>query len=181
MKNIRILLVLLSLLPACVMPQQRKAVETSTDILMFLPAVAGAGLSIAKADYDGLLQLVESGATAVAAAYLLKYTVSKQRPDGSDNHSFPSNHAGVAFAGATYLGRRYGWGYGAAGCAVASYVAWGRVHSRRHDTLDVLAGAAIGVCSALLYTRPYAREHNMSLAPVVLPDGGCALCFSMNF
>lgn len=181
MIKIRLVTFILALLPACVMSQQRKAVESSTDILMFLPSAAGAALSIAKADYDGLLQLVESGATAVAAAYVLKYTVSKRRPDGSDNRSFPSNHSGVAFAGATFLGRRYGWGYGAAGCALASYVAWGRVYSRRHDTLDVLAGAAIGVCSALIYTHPYAREHNMSLAPMLMSDGGCALCFSMNF
>ena len=82
--------------------QSRRAVELSTDVTMFVPSVAGAVVAIVEKDYEGMWQLVGSGATSIAAAYALKYTISKERPDGSDNHSFPSNHAGVAFAGATF-------------------------------------------------------------------------------
>lgn len=161
--------------------QSRDVVKTSTDVLMFLPGAVGAGVSLFKGDYKGFYQLVGSGATAVATSYILKYTVKKERPDGSDNKSFPSNHTAAAFAGAAYLQRRYGWEWGAPAYAVSAYVAWGRVYSKRHDFWDVLAGAAIGVGSAYIYTRPFAREHNVVLGPSFAPDGTPAIYFSMNF
>lgn len=161
--------------------QNRSVVETSTDVLMFLPGAVGAGVSLLKNDTKGFWQLAGSGVTAVATSYLLKYTIHKKRPDGSDNKSFPSNHTAVAFAGAAYLQRRYGWEWGAPAYAVGAYVAWGRVYAKRHDFWDVLAGAAIGVGSAYIYTRPFAREHNIVVGPSFTPDGAPALYFSMNF
>ncbi len=161
--------------------QNREAIETSTDILMFAPAAVGMGIAAIKNDYRGMLQLVEGCATSVAASYLLKYTVKKQRPDGSDNHSFPSNHTGFAFAGATFLQRRYGWQWGVPAYLAATYVGWGRVYSKRHDTWDVLAGAAIGVGSAFLFTKPFTERHNVVLVPFIAPNVDCGVCFSMNF
>lgn len=170
-----------SLCPVTAWAQSRKAVDTSTDILMFAPGAAGACVSLLKGDYKGLLQLAESGATAVAASYLLKHVVKKERPDGSDNKSFPSNHATAAFAGAAFLQRRYGWKYGIPAYAVSTYVAWGRVYAKKHDFWDVLAGAAIGAGCAYIYTRPFAAEHRVAIAPALTPDGGPAIYFSISF
>lgn len=161
--------------------QSRDVVETATDVSMFMPAATGACVALFERDYDGLIRLVKSGATAVATAYLLKYTVKKHRPDGSDTHSFPSNHAGVAFAGATYLLRRYGWKWGAPAYVVAVGVGGGRIYSKRHDVWDVLTGAAIGVGSAWLFTKPFVREHNTVLFPFFSGDGDYGVCFSMSF
>ena len=180
MKRIIYILILFAVLPVCSRAQSRSAVETSTDILMFLPSGVGGVVSLAEGDYKGLLQHLESGALTVATTYLLKYTVKKRRPDGSDNHSFPSNHTGVAFVGASFLQQRYGWKWGAPAYAVAAYVGWGRVYCKQHDAWDVLAGAAIGTASAVLLTTPYARKHNISLSPFAIPDGGCGVHFSMN-
>lgn len=73
------------------------------------------------------------------------------RPDGTDNHSFPSGHTAVAFCGATTLMHEYRkvspW-IGVAGYAVATIVAVDRVRRNRHHWGDVVAGAAIGVASA---------------------------------
>lgn len=168
---------------AMVMPshaQNRSAVETSTDILMFLPGAAGVCISLLKNDSEGFWQLAESGATAIAASYLLKYTIKKERPDGSDMHSFPSNHVATSFAGAAFLQRRYGWAYGIPAYAVSAYVAWGRVYSKRHDWWDVLAGAAVGVGSAYIYTRPFSQKHDVVIAPSFTPDGGPGIYFSMS-
>jgi membrane-associated phospholipid phosphatase len=85
----------------------------------------------------------------------------------------------VAFSGATFLQRRYGWKLGVPAYAVSTYVAWGRVYSKRHDVWDVLAGAAIGVGSALVFTRPFAEKHNVTLAPIAWPEGG-GVMFTMN-
>lgn len=173
-------LFLFLLLPGGSTAQNYRGVELSTDVAMFAPAAVGAGAAIVKGDYKGLLQLGESLVASVAVSYALKYTINKKRPDGSDNHSFPSNHTGFSFAGATYLQQRYGWQWGVPAYLVSGYVAWGRLYSKRHDIWDVLAGAAIGVGSGLLFTTPFAKKHNVQLSPVVTSDGGCGIYFSMT-
>ena len=159
--------------------QSRNDVKKSTDIVMLLPSAMGVAATIVEKDSKGLLQLVESEAASVAVAYLLKYTVEKERPDGSDMHSFPSNHMGVAVSGATFLQRRYGWKLGVPAYALSTYVAWGRVYAKRHDVWDVLAGTAIGIGSALVFTCPFAEKKNIVVAPMAWPDGG-GLMFTMN-
>lgn len=173
---------LLILLSVCVSSaQSRRAVDVSTDVLMFAPGVVGAGVALFRGDYKGLVQLAESGATAVAASYLLKHIIKKERPDGSDKKAFPSNHTATAFAGAAFLQRRYGWWYGAPAYAVSAYVAWGRVYAKKHDFWDVLAGGVIGAGSAYLYTRPFAKKHNVVMGPSFTPDGTPGIYFSMCF
>ncbi|MBR5812998.1 MAG: phosphatase PAP2 family protein [Bacteroidaceae bacterium] len=164
-----------------VQAQGRKAVELSTDIAMFAPAAVGAGVALVKGDYKGLLQLGEALAVSVATSYALKYVVKKERPDGSDLHSFPSNHTGFSFAGATFLLRRYGWQWGVPAYLVGGYVAWGRVYAKRHDVWDVLAGAAIGVGSGFLFSTPFAKRHDLVVSPTVNHEGNCGIYFSMKF
>ena len=179
--RLKILLLLVAFFSVqTVSAQSRDGVKKSTDIVMLLPGAVGVTAALIEGDRKGLLQLVESEATSVAMAYLLKYTVRKERPDGSDMHSFPSNHTGIAMAGSTFLQRRYGWKLGVPAYAVSTYVAWGRIYSKRHDVWDVLAGAAIGAGSALIFTRPFKENDNIVLAPVAWPDGG-GLMFSMTF
>ena len=52
----------------------------------------------------------------------LKYTVRRERPDGSNNKSFPSGHSASAFATATVLHRHYGWKIGVPAYALGGYV-----------------------------------------------------------
>ncbi len=181
MKRVIFLISLLFLLSSMANAQSRKAVETSTDIAMFAPAAVGAGVAFVKGDYKGLLQLGESLVASVAVSYALKYTVKKERPDGSDFRSFPSNHTGFSFSGATFLLKRYGWEWGVPAYLLSGYVAWGRVYAERHDAWDVLAGAAIGVGSGLLFTTPFARKHDVVVSPAVNNEGGCGVYFSMKF
>ena len=125
---------------ATLQAQPRKAVEKSTDVLMFAPSAAGLAATLVLKDYKGTGQLALGAATSLATTLLIKYTVSKERPDGSDDHSFPSNHTAVAFQGASFIQRRYGWKYGLPAYVVSTYVAWGRVFARKHDCWDVLVG-----------------------------------------
>jgi len=141
----------------------------------------GGVISLIEGDKNGLVQLVGSGAASVAAAYALKYTVKKERPDGSDSHSFPSNHAGVAFMGATFIQQRYGWKYALPAYAISGYVAWGRVYARRHDAWDVLAGAALGTGCAALLTTPFVRKYNISVVPYATQHGGAGVHLSATF
>lgn len=151
----------------------QKGVKISTDvILVAMPVATLAGVLIEQ-DWQGLKQGALTAVTSLGATYLLKYTVREWRPDHSDRHSFPSGHTSSTFATATFLQRRYGWKLGVPAYALATYVGWGRVFSKRHHWWDVVAGAAIGAGSALIYTRPFAKKHEVEICGGCTVDGGC--------
>ncbi len=93
-------------------------------------------------------------ALTAAVTYGLKYTISESAPNG-DSHSFPSAHTSLSFTSAEFLRKRYGWEYGIPAYVAATFVAVSRVEAKDHYTHDVLAGAAIGIASGYLFTRPY--------------------------
>lgn len=129
-------------------------IQTAGDILQFvIPATAG-GLTLGYADYKGTLQFGESFAVTEGVTYGLKYTVNETRPNGG-SQSFPSGHTSVSFCGAEFIRKRYGWQLGVPAYAAASFVAYSRVESNEHYPHDVIAGAAIGILSSFIFTKPY--------------------------
>lgn len=181
-----ILLLTLSCLSLSLNAQQievtgsRKAVRTSGDVGAFLLPVAGLTAILINKDWQGLKQGVFAGATTLGVTYALKYIVKKDRPDHSDRHSFPSMHTSVSFTAASFIQRRYGWKWGIPAYVVSSYVGWSRVYGKKHDWWDVAAGAAIGIGSSYIFTRPFAKKHNLTLSPVA-GDGHCGFYASMQF
>ena len=160
--------------------KSQKGVAVSTDVFAIALPVSALTLTLVKKDWKGLLQGVETAAVTAAATLILKYSVKEWRPDHSNQHSFPSGHTAVSFATAAYLQRRYGWAYGAPAYALSCYVGWGRIYSKKHHWYDVLAGAAIGAGSAYIFTKPFARKHNLQIAPVT--DGETiGIYASLNF
>jgi membrane-associated phospholipid phosphatase len=128
-------------------------IATAGDILQFvLPATAG-GLTLGYRDWQGTWQLGESAGVTLGATYALKYSVNETRPNGG-SESFPSGHSSISFCAAEFMRKRYGWEYGVPAYAAASFVAYSRVESGEHYAHDVIAGAAIGIASSYLFTRP---------------------------
>lgn len=149
----------------------QNGVRVSTDVaVVALPVAALAGVLIER-DWEGLKQGALSGVTMLGATYILKYAIKEDRPDHSNKHSFPSGHTGTSFATATFLQRRYGWKVGVPAYVVATYVGWGRVYAKKHHWWDVLAGAAIGAGSSLIYTRPFAKKYDLVFEPSATPTG----------
>ena len=85
----------------------RKAIRTSGDVLVFITPVASLATVLATQDWQGLKQGVFTGVTTLGVTYALKYLVKKERPDFSDNHSFPSMHMRYlpTWVGAGSMGR----------------------------------------------------------------------------
>ena len=164
------------------LPQVGRAqfVEKSTDVLCLVPSATAVVLTLVNKDEKGLKQFALSTLTSAALSYGMEACIKKERPDGDGMHSMPSTHTMIAFSGASFLQRRYGWKWGAPAYAVATYVAWGRVHSKRHDVWDVLAGTAIGVGATYVFTRPFMKGTDVVISPSVIDDAKC-LSVSITF
>lgn len=133
-------------------------IETAGDVLRFVLPATAAGMTLGYRDGQGAIQLGESLAVTMAATYALKYGIDEKRPNGR-SRSFPSNYASVSFSAAEFIRKRYGWEYGVPAYAAASFVAYSRVESNQHHPHDVIAGAAIGILSSYLFTKPYNGWH----------------------
>jgi membrane-associated phospholipid phosphatase len=109
-------------------------------------------------------------------AQVVKFTVQRERPDGSNSQSFPSGHAASAFATAGVLSRHYGWKAGVPAYAFGSYVALARMAWNRHHASDVVMGAGLGIASARTVTMKVAgSKFNMGVQPQV---GGASVNFT---
>ena len=94
---------------------------------------------------------------SVGVAYVgktaLKAMIKEERPDHTDNKSFPSGHAAMAFAAARSIDKEFRkesiW-IPIAGYAAATAVGIERIASDRHHWYDVVAGAAVGYGAAEL-------------------------------
>jgi len=150
--------------------------------LRFVPGVAFYGLNLAGvkskhsvADGTGLYVLSE--AIMGVSTFTVKHAADRNRPDGSNNYSFPSGHTASAFASAEFLNQEYRdvspW-IGYAGYAVATATGAFRLYNNRHWVSDVVAGAGFGIASTkvayLLYPHlkrmlSGAKNTNVSLVP----------------
>ena len=140
---------------------------------------AAAITTLSKSDGTGLAQGMKTAGTTVLAVEALKALVPEQRPDGSDDRSFPSEHTALAFAAATYFDVRYGQEYRAYvpvmyGLAALTGVA--RVQAKKHFAKDVIAGAVVGFGIAHVFTTP--DNSQVALAPA---ERGVSLTYTKRF
>ena len=119
------------------------------------------------------MDLLRAQIVTTALVQPLKFATGRERPDASNNHSFPSGHAAITFAGATVLERHLGWRKSALAYALATYVAASRLHDNRHYLSDVAFGAAVGTIAGRTVTQ-HGRDV-WTVAPVSVPGGGVAI------
>ena len=114
--------------------------------------------------------IFRSQVVSQALVQTIKPLVSRERPDGSNFHSFPSGHSATSFATATVLQNNLGWKWGVPAYAVATLTAASRVNRQRHYLSDVVFGATIGIVSARAVTVGR-KDLKFALAPAVTHDG----------
>lgn len=153
--------------------------QTIGDVILFALPAATVGTSLIIGDEKGAWQFTKGLLLTTGVTYGLKLSINKQRPDMSNDNSFPSGHTSTVFHSAGYVHRRYGFKYSIPAYALAGFTAASRIDSNKHDILDVLAGAAIGLGSNLLFTTEYQQEH-MELT-FNSSDGNYLLGFTYKF
>ena len=137
--------------------------DTAANVLRVALPAAAWGMTQYLNDDEGSTQFYYSFATTIASTVAFKSAITKNRPDGSDNDAFPSGHTSMAFQGAAFLQRRYGWKYGAPAYALATYVGYSRVNNDHHDSSDVLAGALIGIAASYYFSEPF---YGVQVTPI---------------
>lgn len=143
------------LISICNPANAKGSTEQAGDVLQIvIPAIAF-GTTFVLDDSEGRMQFYKSAATTIGVTQGLKYSIDKKRPNGLGNQSFPSGHASSAFQGAAFIHQRYGWEYGIPAYVAATFVGYSRVQAKKHYTIDVVAGAAIGIASNMYFTQPY--------------------------
>lgn len=134
--------------------KRHKTVETVGDVVQITIPLSALGISWYKDDTKGVKELFYSVLTSTAATWALKFAFNKKRPRGG-RYSFPSAHTSTAFSGSSYLGFRYGMGYGIPYSLASAFVGYSRVNAHRHYWTDVIAGGAVGAISAYFFTTKY--------------------------
>ena len=106
------------------------------------------------------INIVIANAIMGGVVQTMKHTYKEERPDLSDNCSFPSGHTGTAFTNASLLFYEYKeaniW-YASSGFLFATATGALRIVNNKHYTSDVLTGAGIGlgVGLAVSYWSPF--------------------------
>lgn len=91
---------------------------------------------------------------------VMKHSFQEERPDGSNNLSYPSGHTATAFTNASLLFYEYKdanlW-YASSGFLFATATGVLRIANNKHYASDVLTGAGIGTAVGLLvsYWHPF--------------------------
>ncbi len=151
-----------------------QTLQSTGDVGQYVPTVVGLALIAARHDHRGLVQDALATAATLAVVHTLKPTINRMRPNGG-SRSFPSGHTAMAFAGAGFLQRRYGWTWGLPAYALGAFVGYTRVETHEHYTSDCIAGGAIGVAANLAFTHRWHGRH-VALTPLVQGRGvGLAL------
>lgn len=130
-------------------------------VAVWLFAKRGRGLAILV----GLALTI--GATDMISHRIVKPAFKRARPEQAGvplvlrtrshyDHSFPSNHAALSFAGAAFMAAVYpplAW----PGFAIASVIAYSRVYVGVHFPFDAAGGALLGLILGTLGARLFLR------------------------
>lgn len=164
----------------------------------FAPAVIVYGLDAAGIKGRHNLKdrsIILGTSLLISSAILLptKHLVKEERPDSSNNLSFPSGHTATAFATAQFMFREYQdeniW-LSLAGYPFAIFTGVYRTLNNKHWVGDVVAGAGVGILSTetaywlFPLINKFFLKHNSGNSALIYPfyqNKSIGLGMSFNF
>ena len=103
---------------------QESNIEIAGDALQLVIPATAYGMTYYMDDQEGRTQFYKSFFTNLGLTYGLRLAIDEERPDGSDHNSFPSGHTSLAFQGAAFIQKRYGWRKSIPAYIGAAFVGW---------------------------------------------------------
>jgi membrane-associated phospholipid phosphatase len=99
------------------------------------------------------IDIAVANSVSLVIVTAIKHIAKEERPDQSDNLSYPSGHSAIAFTNAMLLFNEYKdsnlW-YASSGFLFATTTGIFRIANNKHYASDVLTGAGIGLASGIL-------------------------------
>lgn len=138
------------------------------DTLRYAMPAGVAVYELWQGDREGLWQFGKAWGATLVATEVLKRSTHVERPDHTNDMSFPSGHASDAFAAATFMHRRHGIEQAWPWYAAATYVGWTRVQADRHRWGDILGSAAVAGAASWWLATP-ANDRKLSVLPTIAP------------
>jgi membrane-associated phospholipid phosphatase len=163
-----ITLIIITLL--CEKSYAKSTIEEVGDYLQIIVPAYSFGMAMNEKDGEGMKQFGHSFIAMQATIIGLKLTVNENRPDGSDNNSFPSGHTASAFSGAMFIHQRYGIEKAIVPYFLAGFTAFSRIDAKKHNFLDVLAGAGISGLYTCTFVDKYV-DVDLCVSPVSVGMG----------
>ncbi len=146
-------------------------------------SIGAPALHLVTKDRTEAIFLGEAHLYNTAVVELAKKLIGRERPDGSDNKSFPSLHAAAGILSCTYStefavdhSTALSWTTAGVACATGALAPLARVGAGKHHFTDILVGGAIGAGMATAVY--YAHDHDGSNAgarasvPLMLQTSG---------
>ncbi|MBK1896543.1 phosphatase PAP2 family protein [Chryseobacterium paridis] len=135
----------------------------------FAPAVIVYGLNAAgiKGKHNFRDRSIIYGTSLLISSAIvlpLKHIAKEERPDGSNNLSFPSGHTAMAFASAQFMFREYkdtNFWLGISGYSFAVFTGVYRMLNNKHWFGDVVGGAGFGILSTELAYWLYPKINQL--------------------
>ncbi|OVE54804.1 phosphatase PAP2 family protein [Chryseobacterium mucoviscidosis] len=139
------------------------------DYTQYAPAVMVYGLNAAgikgKHNFrDRTIIYATSQLISAAFVVPLKHIVKEERPDSSNNLSFPSGHTATAFSSAQFMFREYkdtNFWLSISGYSFAVFTGVYRTLNDKHWVNDVVAGAGFGILSTELAYWLYPKINGL--------------------
>ena len=164
----------------------------------FVPAVLVYGLNVAGVEGKHNFRdrtIIYGTSMLISSVFVLplKHLVKEERPDNSNNLSFPSGHTAIAFASAQFMFREYhdtNFLLAISGYSFAVFTGIYRMLNDKHWFGDVVGGAGFGILSTELAYWLYPKinnllgEKNKNSATMVLPyyqNKSVGISFVKNF
>ena len=120
----------------------------------------------------------------------LKALVGRERPDESNDKSFPSGHTVKAVASTSLIRRNLApsikspklrAGFDAAMVSASTLVGWARMEADKHFPSDVLTSAALGNAFAQFFYRALVDDDDAPAVQVTAGSDGLTLTFVKAF
>jgi len=138
-------------------------IRTAGDIGQIATPLYGLYLTHQNSDTKGRSQFCKSSLATMLTTHFLKKTIDKNRPDGTNNNSFPSGHTSAAFSGATFIHMRYGLKIAWPTYLLASFVGYSRIYAKKHYFEDVLAGAILAGINSWIFSSPLLKHTKTTI------------------